>query len=33
MTDKYRFLDADWETHAVKTSRAFWKEIALRRDQ
>ena len=24
---------ADWETLAVETSRSFWKEIALRRDQ
>jgi len=24
---------ADWETVAVETSRCFWKEIALRRDQ
>ena len=23
----------DWETLAVETSRAFWKEIARRRDQ
>ena len=24
---------ADWETLAVETSRSFWKEITLRRDQ
>ena len=24
---------ADWETLAVETSRAVWKEISLRRDQ
>ena len=23
----------DWETLAVKTSRSFWQEISLRRDQ